>query len=143
MTWFICLCKWCPLVFTRTDGRYFGWRFTVLEHLTQWKWVHLWFISKFWVFAQFGSFLVQCAAFFLAVASFFLTHLAFSPLQDINVCIMENYPECSNPRLFYIVPYFCGQHPQCRLLWPITLGVLMLTHGIHWTCANHILVCIS
>lgn len=27
---------------------------------------------------------------------------------------MENYPECSNPRLFYIVPYFCGQHPQCR-----------------------------
>ncbi|XP_077076215.1 uronyl 2-sulfotransferase a isoform X3 [Siphateles boraxobius] len=33
---------------------------------------------------------------------------------DINVCIMENYPECSNPRLFYIVPYFCGQHPQCR-----------------------------
>uniref|UniRef100_A0A671N0U2 Uronyl 2-sulfotransferase n=1 Tax=Sinocyclocheilus anshuiensis TaxID=1608454 RepID=A0A671N0U2_9TELE len=35
---------------------------------------------------------------------------------DINVCIMENYPECSNPRLFYIVPYFCGQHPQCREL---------------------------
>uniref|UniRef100_A0A671NFS1 Uronyl 2-sulfotransferase n=1 Tax=Sinocyclocheilus anshuiensis TaxID=1608454 RepID=A0A671NFS1_9TELE len=33
---------------------------------------------------------------------------------DINVCIMENYPECSNPRLFYVVPYFCGQHPQCR-----------------------------
>uniref|UniRef100_A0A4W4FGI7 Uronyl 2-sulfotransferase n=1 Tax=Electrophorus electricus TaxID=8005 RepID=A0A4W4FGI7_ELEEL len=33
---------------------------------------------------------------------------------DINVCILENYPECSNPRLFYIVPYFCGQHPQCR-----------------------------
>ncbi|XP_076844182.1 uronyl 2-sulfotransferase a isoform X2 [Brachyhypopomus gauderio] len=34
--------------------------------------------------------------------------------QDINVCILENYPECSNPRLFYIVPYFCGQHPRCR-----------------------------
>ncbi|MCI4395824.1 hypothetical protein PGIGA_G00196470 [Pangasianodon gigas] len=33
---------------------------------------------------------------------------------DINVCILENLPECSNPRLFYIVPYFCGQHPQCR-----------------------------
>ncbi|KAM9554223.1 uronyl 2-sulfotransferase-like [Salvelinus alpinus] len=33
---------------------------------------------------------------------------------DINVCILENYPECSNPRLFYIIPYFCGQHPQCR-----------------------------
>ncbi|XP_060770065.1 uronyl 2-sulfotransferase a isoform X2 [Neoarius graeffei] len=33
---------------------------------------------------------------------------------DINVCILENFPECSNPRLFYIVPYFCGQHPQCR-----------------------------
>lgn len=34
--------------------------------------------------------------------------------QDINVCILENYPECSNPRVFYIIPYFCGQHPQCR-----------------------------
>ncbi|XP_030200679.1 uronyl 2-sulfotransferase a isoform X2 [Gadus morhua] len=33
---------------------------------------------------------------------------------DINVCILENYPECSNPRMFYIIPYFCGQHPQCR-----------------------------
>ncbi|KAK0132021.1 Uronyl 2-sulfotransferase [Merluccius polli] len=33
---------------------------------------------------------------------------------DINVCILENYPECSNPRTFYIIPYFCGQHPQCR-----------------------------
>ncbi|KAG5265793.1 hypothetical protein AALO_G00246440 [Alosa alosa] len=33
---------------------------------------------------------------------------------DINTCILENYPECSNPRLFYIIPYFCGQHPQCR-----------------------------
>uniref|UniRef100_A0A3P9KQ97 Uronyl 2-sulfotransferase n=1 Tax=Oryzias latipes TaxID=8090 RepID=A0A3P9KQ97_ORYLA len=33
---------------------------------------------------------------------------------DINVCILENYPECSNPRVFYIIPYFCGQHPQCR-----------------------------
>ncbi|PKU38046.1 uronyl 2-sulfotransferase [Limosa lapponica baueri] len=34
--------------------------------------------------------------------------------EDINVCILENYPECSNPRLFYIIPYFCGQHPRCR-----------------------------
>ncbi|KAM9840209.1 uronyl 2-sulfotransferase a isoform 1-T1 [Aulostomus maculatus] len=33
---------------------------------------------------------------------------------DINVCILENYPECSNPRAFYIIPYFCGQHPKCR-----------------------------
>lgn len=33
---------------------------------------------------------------------------------DINVCILENYPECSNPRAFYIIPYFCGQHPRCR-----------------------------
>lgn len=30
------------------------------------------------------------------------------------MCILENYPECSNPRVFYIIPYFCGQHPQCR-----------------------------
>ncbi|EPQ19209.1 Uronyl 2-sulfotransferase [Myotis brandtii] len=34
--------------------------------------------------------------------------------EDINECILENYPECSNPRLFYIIPYFCGQHPRCR-----------------------------
>ncbi|XP_053566613.1 uronyl 2-sulfotransferase [Bombina bombina] len=33
---------------------------------------------------------------------------------DINECILENYAECSNPRLFYIIPYFCGQHPKCR-----------------------------
>ncbi|KAI7805085.1 putative uronyl 2-sulfotransferase-like [Triplophysa rosa] len=33
---------------------------------------------------------------------------------DINTCILENYPECSNPKLFYIIPYFCGQHPRCR-----------------------------
>lgn len=38
----------------------------------------------------------------------------FICFQDINVCILENYPECSNPRVFYIIPYFCGQHPQCR-----------------------------
>ncbi len=37
--------------------------------------------------------------------------------KDINTCILESYPECSNPRLFYIIPYFCGQHPQCR--WPL------------------------
>ncbi|KAM6954360.1 uronyl 2-sulfotransferase a [Aplochiton taeniatus] len=35
-------------------------------------------------------------------------------LNDINVCILENYPECSNPKVFYIIPYFCGQHPKCR-----------------------------
>lgn len=33
---------------------------------------------------------------------------------DINECILGNYAECSNPRLFYIIPYFCGQHPKCR-----------------------------
>ncbi|XP_063299399.1 uronyl 2-sulfotransferase [Pelobates fuscus] len=33
---------------------------------------------------------------------------------DINECILKNYAECSNPRLFYIIPYFCGQHPKCR-----------------------------
>uniref|UniRef100_A0A673LFA8 Uronyl 2-sulfotransferase n=1 Tax=Sinocyclocheilus rhinocerous TaxID=307959 RepID=A0A673LFA8_9TELE len=40
---------------------------------------------------------------------------------DINTCILESYPECSNPRLFYIIPYFCGQHPQCRepCLWAL------------------------
>ncbi|XP_017555189.1 uronyl 2-sulfotransferase isoform X1 [Pygocentrus nattereri] len=40
---------------------------------------------------------------------------------DINTCILESYPECSNPRLFYIIPYFCGQHPQCRepSLWAL------------------------
>ncbi|CAH2250789.1 Hypothetical predicted protein [Pelobates cultripes] len=34
--------------------------------------------------------------------------------KDINECILKNYAECSNPRLFYIIPYFCGQHPKCR-----------------------------
>ncbi|KAK1793329.1 hypothetical protein P4O66_011711 [Electrophorus voltai] len=40
---------------------------------------------------------------------------------DINTCILESYAECSNPRLFYIIPYFCGQHPQCRepSLWAL------------------------
>ncbi|XP_072360965.1 uronyl 2-sulfotransferase a isoform X4 [Scyliorhinus torazame] len=33
---------------------------------------------------------------------------------DINDCILENYAECNNPRVFYIIPYFCGQHPKCR-----------------------------
>ncbi|XP_061900612.1 uronyl 2-sulfotransferase a isoform X2 [Entelurus aequoreus] len=33
---------------------------------------------------------------------------------DINVCILDNYPECSNPRVFYLIPYFCGQHTKCR-----------------------------
>ncbi|XP_069091284.1 uronyl 2-sulfotransferase [Pleurodeles waltl] len=33
---------------------------------------------------------------------------------DINECILGNHAECSNPRLFYIIPYFCGQHPKCR-----------------------------
>uniref|UniRef100_A0A4W3HRG7 Uronyl 2-sulfotransferase n=1 Tax=Callorhinchus milii TaxID=7868 RepID=A0A4W3HRG7_CALMI len=33
---------------------------------------------------------------------------------DISDCILENHAECSNPRLFYIIPYFCGQHPKCR-----------------------------
>nr|XP_014349730.1 PREDICTED: uronyl 2-sulfotransferase-like [Latimeria chalumnae] len=33
---------------------------------------------------------------------------------DIDECILDNYPECSNPRLFYVIPFFCGQHPKCR-----------------------------
>lgn len=45
----------------------------------------------------------------------------FVCFQDINVCILENYPECSNPRVFYIIPYFCGQHPQCRYLQTVKL----------------------
>lgn len=48
----------------------------------------------------------------------------FPSFQDINVCILENYPECSNPRVFYIIPYFCGQHPQCRYLTHDTAVVL-------------------
>ncbi|KAL0623533.1 Uronyl 2-sulfotransferase [Plecturocebus cupreus] len=43
-----------------------------------------------------------------------LHKLWFVSQCDINECILENYPECSNPRLFYIIPYFCGQHPRCR-----------------------------
>ncbi|XP_062864020.1 uronyl 2-sulfotransferase [Trichomycterus rosablanca] len=40
---------------------------------------------------------------------------------DINTCILESYPECTNPRLFYIIPYFCGQSYLCRKpsLWAL------------------------
>ncbi len=48
--------------------------------------------------------------------------------KDINTCILESYPECSNPRLFYIIPYFCGQHPQCR--WPLFMLLMWFISSI-------------
>ncbi|XP_068199018.1 uronyl 2-sulfotransferase a isoform X2 [Antennarius striatus] len=54
---------------------------------------------------------------------------------DINVCILENYPECSNPRVFYIIPYFCGQHPQCR-----EPGVWALEKAKQHVMENYLLV---
>lgn len=70
--------------------------------------------------------------------------------QDINVCILENYPECSNPRVFYIIPYFCGQHPQCRYLtleflarviWhcqhETTVTLTLLGCLTHFVCSPH------
>ncbi|XP_068610047.1 uronyl 2-sulfotransferase a [Brachionichthys hirsutus] len=54
---------------------------------------------------------------------------------DINVCILENYPECSNPKVFYIIPYFCGQHPQCR-----EPGVWALEKAKQHVVENYLLV---
>jgi len=33
---------------------------------------------------------------------------------DINDCILKNYSECMPGKLWYIVPYFCGQESFCR-----------------------------
>ena len=33
---------------------------------------------------------------------------------DINDCVLKNYTECSAEKLWYIVPYFCGQDPICK-----------------------------
>nr|CAB3267573.1 uronyl 2-sulfotransferase-like [Phallusia mammillata] len=33
---------------------------------------------------------------------------------DINTCVLRNYSECSGLKLWYVVPYFCGQSPICR-----------------------------
>ena len=33
---------------------------------------------------------------------------------DINDCVLKNYTECSGAKLWYIVPYFCGQDAICR-----------------------------
>lgn len=35
--------------------------------------------------------------------------------MDINECILNNNPECMPARLWYIIPYFCGQAAFCRL----------------------------
>lgn len=87
----------------------------------------IFFLANYQLFTPFGigtSWDLKCLScvFVLCVLMMFVSILASVVslsltshcLQDINVCILENFPECSNPRLFYIVPYFCGQHPQCR-----------------------------
>uniref|UniRef100_UPI00358DED7B uronyl 2-sulfotransferase isoform X2 n=1 Tax=Myxine glutinosa TaxID=7769 RepID=UPI00358DED7B len=35
-------------------------------------------------------------------------------LLSIDKCILQSFPECNNPKIFYIIPYFCGQDPRCR-----------------------------
>ncbi|XP_033122144.1 uronyl 2-sulfotransferase-like [Anneissia japonica] len=36
-------------------------------------------------------------------------------LQTINECVLKNRPECGTKKLQYIIPFFCGHSPQCRL----------------------------
>jgi len=38
----------------------------------------------------------------------------FTKELDINECILRNYTECSAEKLWYIVPYFCGQDAMCK-----------------------------
>lgn len=34
--------------------------------------------------------------------------------MNINDCILLNHPLCSAERIFYVVPYFCGQDIMCQ-----------------------------
>ncbi|XP_070568986.1 uronyl 2-sulfotransferase-like [Ptychodera flava] len=34
--------------------------------------------------------------------------------MTINECVLSNNKECSSQKLFYIVPFFCGQDDRCR-----------------------------
>jgi len=36
-------------------------------------------------------------------------------LMDVNECILNNHTECMPARLWYIIPYFCGQAAFCRI----------------------------
>ena len=38
----------------------------------------------------------------------------FTKELDINDCVLQNFTECSAEKLWYIVPYFCGQDTLCR-----------------------------
>ena len=38
----------------------------------------------------------------------------FTKQLNINDCILKNYTECSAEKLWYIVPYFCGQDVMCK-----------------------------
>lgn len=35
--------------------------------------------------------------------------------MNINDCILRNHSDCMGLKLWYIIPYFCGQDPICRL----------------------------
>ncbi|XP_077977255.1 uronyl 2-sulfotransferase-like isoform X2 [Glandiceps talaboti] len=34
--------------------------------------------------------------------------------MTINECVLSNHHECRDNKLYYITPFFCGQHEQCR-----------------------------
>ena len=37
-------------------------------------------------------------------------------LQTFDECVLKKRPECVDPnKIFYIVPFFCGQEAFCRL----------------------------
>lgn len=46
--------------------------------------------------------------------------------MDINDCILMNHSSCSVGRLFYIIPYFCGQDPACQRASDVSLSLAKL-----------------
>uniref|UniRef100_A0A8C4RA49 Uronyl 2-sulfotransferase n=1 Tax=Eptatretus burgeri TaxID=7764 RepID=A0A8C4RA49_EPTBU len=56
-------------------------------------------------------------------------------LLSIDKCILQSFPECNNPKIFYIIPYFCGQDPRCR-----EPGIWALTQAKENVMRNYLLV---
>ncbi|XP_033099539.1 uronyl 2-sulfotransferase-like [Anneissia japonica] len=45
--------------------------------------------------------------------------------QTINDCVLNNKYECSQRRMFYILPFFCGNDPRCKYPTDWTLARAM------------------
>ncbi|XP_077866542.1 uronyl 2-sulfotransferase-like [Saccoglossus kowalevskii] len=44
----------------------------------------------------------------------YINHSISDRYLTLDECVLYNKSECSEHRLFYVVPYFCGQDPRCR-----------------------------